>query len=400
MNEEKKAENGFLKTVYRLVSERIVGDRLNQFYDVISTIALILNLAASFLMTFDEVMDSIGNLLLTIEAVTVLFFAIDYFLRFLSARYQYPALSPAKATLKYVFSLYGIVDLLSFLPYYLPVLFPIGAAAFRLLRLARVLRLFRINAYYDSLHVIMEVLKNKKQQLLSSVFIISVLILASSLGMYGLEHEAQPDKFTNAFSGIWWASAALLTVGYGDIYPVTVLGRILGLIITFLGVGMVAIPTGIISAGFVEQYELMRRKMEHGKEHDLLFVNVFIQKGDSWEGRLIKELGLPTGLMVAVIRRKKRTLIPRGHVKLLAGDRVVLAAEASSGDSKLDLRETQLLEDHPWIGQQIKNINISRQTVLLMVKRDEQTLMPRGDLELRQGDRIIAYSSMEEVLSE
>ena len=122
-----------------------------------------------------------------------------------------------------------------------------------MLRIIRIFRLFRINSYYDSLNVIGEVIAGKKQQLMSSVFIILMLMLGSSLCMYSLEHEAQPEVFQNAFSGIWWAASTLLTVGYGDIYPVTTLGKMFGIFITFLGVGMVAIPTGIISAGFVDQ---------------------------------------------------------------------------------------------------------------------------------------------------
>lgn len=93
-----------------------------------------------------------------------------------------------------------------------------------------------------SFKLITEVLNSKRQQLFSSVFTILILMLASSLCMYSLEHEAQPEVFTNAFSGIWWAASTLLTVGYGDIYPITALGKLFGIFITFLVVGMVAIP--------------------------------------------------------------------------------------------------------------------------------------------------------------
>ena len=126
-------------------------------------------------------------------------------------------------------------------------------------RVVRIFRLFQINAYYDSLNVITDVIIGKRQQLLSSVFIIMVLMMSSSLCMYSLEHEAQPEVFSNAFSGIWWSVSTLLTVGYGDIYPVTTLGKMFSIFITFLGVGMVAIPTGIISAGFVDQYPCQKR---------------------------------------------------------------------------------------------------------------------------------------------
>ena len=140
-----------------------------------------------------------------------------------------------QAICKYLFSFSGLIDLLSFLPYYLPFFFPSGAVAFRMFRVVRIFRLFRSNAYYDSLNVITQVLTSKAQQLLSSVFIILVLMTASSLCMYSLEHNTQPEVFSNAFSGIWWSVSTLLTVGYGDMYPITTMGKIFGIFITFLG---------------------------------------------------------------------------------------------------------------------------------------------------------------------
>ena len=220
----------------------------------------------------------------------------------------------------------GIVDLLSFLPYYLPIFFPAGAVAFRMFRVVRIFRLFRINAYYDSLNVINEVISSKKQQLLSSVFMIAILMLASSLCMYSLEHDAQPDVFSNAFSGIWWAVSTLLTVGYGDIYPITPLGQSLSIFITFLGVGMVAIPTGIISAGFVDQYSRIKRISEYGKEDDVNFIKVQVTELDNWNGKQIMDLGLPTGIIVAAIQRGDDVLIPRGNTQLHVGDALVLGA--------------------------------------------------------------------------
>ena len=101
---------------------------------------------------------------------------------------------------------------------FLPVFFPAGAAVFKMFRVARIMRLFRINAYYDSLNAITDVITSKKQQLLSSVFVIFVLMLASSMCMYSLENKAQPEVFSNAFSGIWWSASTLLTVGYGSEY--------------------------------------------------------------------------------------------------------------------------------------------------------------------------------------
>ena len=196
----KKSDPFSREKLFRMVSVGVVDEPVNQAYDVISTGALILNLAASILLTFDNITAVYGGLLLTIEQVTVLFFGIDYVLRLITANYLYPESNERDSLIRYIFSAAGIIDLLSFLPYYLPWFFPSGLAVFRMFRVARIFRLFRINAYYDSLNVITEVIVSKKQQLLSSVFIILTLMLASSLCMYSLEHEAQPEVFQNAFS--------------------------------------------------------------------------------------------------------------------------------------------------------------------------------------------------------
>ena len=293
---------------------------------------------------------------------------------------------------KYIISFTGLIDLLSFLPYYLPIFFPAGAAVFRMFRVVRIFRLFQINAYYDSLNVITDVIISKRQQLLSSVFIITVLMLASSLCMYSLEHEAQPEVFSNAFSGIWWSVSTLLTVGYGDIYPVTTLGKIFSIFITFLGVGMVAIPTGIISAGFVDQYSRLKRISEYAHEEDVHFIKVNLQKRDSWTGKSIMDLGLPNGVIVAMIRRGRENIVPRGDVILKSNDTLILGAEALKDDKHIDLKEIVLLKHNPWNGQLIRDLDISRQTIIVMVKRNGTMLVPKGDLMLLEGDHIILYS--------
>ena len=251
-----------------------------------------------------------------------------------TARYLYPSVSQPRAILKYIFSFTGLVDLLSFLPHYLPFFFPAGAIAFRMFRIIRIFRLFRINAYYDALNVITEVIVSKKQQLFSSVFIIIMLMLGSSLCMYSLEHEAQPEVFANAFSGIWWAASTLLTVGYGDIYPVTILGKLFGIFIAFLGVGIVAIPTGIISAGFVDQYSRIKRMSEYGQESAIHFIKIHLTPHDSWVNHTISQLQLPDRVIVAAILRNHRLLVPRGNMALQAGDDMVLGAESFHDDGE------------------------------------------------------------------
>ena len=363
----KKSDPFSREKLFRMVSVGVVDEPVNQAYDVISTGALILNLAASILLTFDNITAVYGGLLLTIEQVTVLFFGIDYVLRLITANYLYPESNERDSLIRYIFSAAGIIDLLSFLPYYLPWFFPSGLAVFRMFRVARIFRLFRINAYYDSLNVITEVIVSKKQQLLSSVFIILTLMLASSLCMYSLEHEAQPEVFQNAFSGIWWSASTLLTVGYGDIYPVTTLGRVFSIIITFLGVGMVAIPTGIISAGFVEQYSQFKKLGDYGVEQNIRFVRFILNRHDSWVGKALRNLGLPQGCLVAAIQRGDKLIIPNGDVVLIAGDLITLGAETAGNE-------------------------ISRQSYFVMIKRAGAVMSPWDDLVLKEGDRAFLLS--------
>jgi voltage-gated potassium channel len=210
--------------------------------------------------------------------------------------------------------------------------------------------------------------------------------------MYSVEYEAQPEVFRNAFSGIWWAVSTLLTVGYGDIYPITDLGKCISIIITFLGVGMVAIPTGIISAGFVDQYSRLKKISEYAQEEDIHFIKVNLKKQDSWVGEEIKNLNLPHGMIVAMIRRGKENIVPRGDVVLKVNDTVILGAEALKDDKHIDLKEVALLKHSPWNGMQIRDLDISRQTIIVMIKRNGMMLVPKGDLVLLEGDHVIMYT--------
>ncbi len=380
------------KRVFEIIEIGAPEDYTSRAYDLAGVLAILVNIIVSIAYTFEEARTACGQTLLLLESITVAFFALDYVLRLWTIKYLHPNMSPKESFLHYFFSFSGIVDLFSFLPYYLPFFFPSGSVAFRMFRIIRVFRLFRINAYYDSLNVISEVIRNKAQQLISSVFIIAVLILASSLCMYSLEHTAQPDVFVNAFSGIWWAVSTLLTVGYGDIYPITPMGQLLAIFITFLGVGMVAIPTGIISAGFVEQYSRIKRISEFAHEENIHFMKIQLFNRDSWVGQAVMDLGLPHGMIVAAIQRGHETIVPRGDVILRSGDALVLGAEPFKDDRHIDLKEIVLRKQHPWNGQRIRDLDLSRQTLIVMIRRKNRILIPKGDLILMEGDTLILYS--------
>lgn len=390
---DKRRYSDLRSLVFRMVEVGYNDTGITWGYDVLSFIMILLNVAASIMFTYDTCVAQFGTVLHWVEAVTVAFFAIDYVLRLWTAPLLHRHDRTTVSVLKYVFSFWGIIDLVSFLPFYLPFLFPQGGAAFRFFRVMRLFRLFRINAYYDSLGTITAVLKSRKQQLASSIFIILVLILAASLMMYNVEHDAQPDVFDNALSGIWWASSALLTVGYGDVVPITTAGKVLGMIITFLGVGMVAVPTGIISAGFVEQYQRIKELSEQTGEVDFHFIKVELNYNDAWVGTKIMDLNLPNNVVVAVIQRGNSTIVPRGNVVLKERDTLVLGAE-STHDTEwdLDLKEIILKQKHPWNGRYIRDLDISRQTFIVLVRRRNRSMVPNGNLMLKEGDTVVLYS--------
>ena len=384
------------KKIFHIIEVGNNHDAISRTYDYVNALTIILNLIVSIMYTFEGLRIQYGEMLLAIRHITVAFFAADYFLRVFTAKYLYPEKSEIKAVGNYMRSFTGIVDLLSFLPYYLPGVLPAGIVAFRMLRLIRIFRLFQINAYYDSLHVIAEVIKGKKQQLISSVFLIAVLMVASSLCMYSLEHDAQPDVFENAFSGIWWTTSTLLTVGYGDIYPITTLGRIFGILTAFLGVGMVAVPTGIISAGFVEQYSSIKKREEYGREAELNFIKINIEEQDSWNGKKISDLRLPADIIVALVKRDDTILIPKKDMQLQANDTIILSAEFFDAheNEEVHLKEITIEKHNPWTGLSIEKLDISRHSIVVLVKRDEKKLIPRNDMVLLEGDHVFLCTKL------
>lgn len=283
-----------------------IGDKSNIWsrgFDFFLVIIIFMNIGSMFMQTFETFADYMEQLKL-VEYVTTVLFCVEYILRIWTADYLYPSLGKIKSKAKFLVSFDGVVDLLTIIP----VFFLTGFVAFRMLRVVRIFHLFRLNAKYDSFNVITTVLLEKKNQILSSVFIIIILMLAGSLGMYSAEHEAQPEVFDNAFSGIWWSVSTILTVGYGDIYPVTILGKCMAIMIAFLGVGAVAIPTGIISAGFVQQYSENQRITNY-KRLDMSEI-VEIEIDAKLSGKSMQEIGETEGLYPYLVLRSGMSILP------------------------------------------------------------------------------------------
>ena len=240
----------------------------SSIFDGLILTLIVFSVLSVFICTF-TIPDWLFRILIRIEFVSIIIFTAEYALRIWTANLVYPELSPVRARIRYITSPMAIIDLISILPFILPILHTYNLVGVRVFRLVRLLRIFKLNRYSDALAAIGEVFRSKSQQMIASVFFVFMILILASLLIYYAEHDAQPDQFANAFSGLWWAVATLTTVGYGDIYPITPLGRFLGAIIAILGIGMVAVPTSILSAGFMETLEKQTSDhTEPGKEKD------------------------------------------------------------------------------------------------------------------------------------
>ena len=373
------------RRVFKIIQIGNMSDIPSMSFDIFIIIVILANISVTFIQTFDEAAGYAG-VIGAVELVTMIIFLLEYILRIWTADCLYPEKSYPAAVFRFAVSFYGVVDLLTILPYFCPFFIPSGAVAFRMLRVVRILHLFRINTRYDAFNVITEVLKDKRNALVSSVFLVLILMLASSLCMYGLEHDAQPEVFSNAFSGIWWSVSTLLTVGYGDIYPITIGGRLMAIVIAFLGVGMVAIPTGIISAGFVEYYTKM--KVGSYTEHNADFITLSIVNGHPYMGFRLKDMELPQGLYPAVVLRGEDVYTPHESLELEEGDSLLLGT-TSTGTLECSIDEMYLEPEHKWIGERIKDLDISRRVFVVMVKRGDENICPQGSTLLMEGDVVL-----------
>ena len=302
------------KRIFDIIQIGNVSDFPSRAFDLFLVAVILINITVLILQTFDG-MQRFEDILDALEAITVSVFIVEYILRIRTADFLYPQKTRGAAIVSFVLSFDGMIELLTILPFF----FLSGFVAFRMLRVVRIFHLFRINQTYDSFNAIKSVLYEKRNQLASSLFIILVLMVAASLFMYSAGHEAQPDVFKNAFSGIWWSVSTLLTVGYGDIYPITAVGKFLAIIIAFLGVAAVAIPTGIISAGFVEQYTKLS-KADGMNDLVLGLQAVVVDIDSAWIGKSVKEVHKITDAEIVLVSHHNKSFVPHQDYRIQLGD--------------------------------------------------------------------------------
>ena len=246
------------KRLYLTLEPTERGGLLERIFEFFLVSIIILNIFAILLDSVAEIHNQYDTLFRKFEIFTILFFTLEYCARIYSIVENPKYHHPIKGRLRFMKSPMAIIDLLAFLPFYF-VFLPMDLRFLRIFRLMALFRLFKIARYLHALKIFKRVLIDRKEQLvLSLLFILFVLTIISFI-MFYVEHDAQPDKFTSIPSTMWWGIATLTTVGYGDIVPITSLGKFLGGIFAIAGVGLLALPAGILSSGF---YEMLHTKVK------------------------------------------------------------------------------------------------------------------------------------------
>lgn len=197
------------------------------------------------------------------EVFSVAVFTIEYILRVWTCTENERYAHPVHGRLRYMRSFLALVDLFAILPFYLPMLIPLDLRFLRAVRLFRLFRLFKVARYSKALASLGDVIKAKRAELGITVLTLLIFLLLASAVMFDIEHEAQPQSFPNIPTAMWWGVSTLTTVGYGDVYPITPLGKFIGSVIALAGIGLFALPAGIIASGFAEQ--LHEKKAEKKK---------------------------------------------------------------------------------------------------------------------------------------
>lgn len=264
-----------MMTTYRekvaaLLAGRRPYQKMGGYLDFFLIALIMINVVAIVLESVPELTAQYYHYFLLLEVISVGIFSIEYLLRLWSCVDNIDAkqlsASNLKKRLAYIFSPLALIDLMAILP---TILMMFISFDLRFLRVIRLFRIFKLTRYSRAMQLLLAAFKEEGSSLLAAFFIMSVVLIMASCGIYLLEHDVQPDKFGSIPDSMWWAMATLTTVGYGDVVPITPIGRFFGGVITLLSMGMVAIPTGLLASSFAEQLRKRRDAFNEAVLHSL-----------------------------------------------------------------------------------------------------------------------------------
>jgi|TARA_Y100000310_G_C20681205_1_gene816070 voltage-gated potassium channel len=233
------------------------GDRLSFLMDLFLMILISLNILAIIMESVDSFEVRFRSQLYLFELFSVAVFSMEYIARLWSC-VDLPSCTddrPIAARIRHMLTPMALVDLIAILPFYLSMAFSIDL---RFLRVFRLLRIFKLTRYSGAMNVLLSVLREEASSFVAAFFVLFVLLILTSSGIYVIEHEVQPEAFGSIPAAMWWAMSTLTTVGYGDVTPITPMGKLFGGCITIIGMGMVALPAGILASGFSSQLSRSR----------------------------------------------------------------------------------------------------------------------------------------------
>lgn len=249
----------FRRRIYVTLDPSERGGLAERIFEICLVLIIILNIVIITVDSVGDIDHAFGRYFRRFEVFSLLFFTVEYVARLYSIVEKRKYAHPVKGRLKYAVTPLAIIDLLSFLPFYLAFL-PLDLRVLRIFRLMTLFRMFKIARYLHALDIFKRVIVERKEQLVLSFLFIFFVLVIISFAMYYVEHDAQPDKFSSIPAAMWWGIATLTTVGYGDIVPVTELGKFFGGLFAIAGVALLALPAGILSSGFFELMYNDRKK--------------------------------------------------------------------------------------------------------------------------------------------
>ena len=256
--------------VHILLHPELGESKADKAINIFIITLIVLNVIAVMMETVHPLYENHKKLFDTFDVISVIIFTVEYVLRVWSCTHDPKYKGSIKGRIKYMLTPGALIDLLAFLPTYFHVFLNFDLRMLRLLRFFRFFRLFRLTAYTRSAQMIFNVFRSRKNELILSLVLVIFLIIIASCLLFFAEHSYPSEaesKFTSVPATLWWAIVTLTTTGYGDMYPLTTIGKILSGMIMLTGVAFFALPAGIITAGFLEEFRFNKKLKGHNCPH-------------------------------------------------------------------------------------------------------------------------------------